>query len=169
MNTGFIYSKSALWVQDNTRVAGVKSLTPPALTAQIGNYQSSWMDAPIPVDNGMQAMQLEYKVDCDASVLGLFGMISGANTRAQVRRTYRGTDRVLHTWVEEFEGIIGTITPDESSNDSKENVGMSVTMNLSYYKLTIDGAEIYEIDPLNLIRSVNGTNQLADEKSALNL
>ncbi|MCS2173078.1 phage major tail tube protein [Scandinavium sp. TWS1a] len=44
---------------------------------------------------------------------------------------------------------------------------MSVTMNLSYYKLMVDGKEIYEIDPANMIRSVNGVNVLADEKDAL--
>ncbi|WP_374685035.1 phage major tail tube protein [Scandinavium tedordense] len=59
------------------------------------------------------------------------------------------------------------ITPDEAGTDSKEGVGMSVTMNLSYYKLMVDGKEIYEIDPANMIRSVNGVNVLADEKDAL--
>ncbi|MCS2152362.1 phage major tail tube protein [Scandinavium goeteborgense] len=167
MNTGFIYSKSGLWVGNNTRVAGVLSLTPPAITATIGNYKTTWMDMATPVDNGMEPMQTEFKVGTDPDVLALFGFIPGSSTRVQVRRTYRDTDGALHTFVDEMEGIIGTITPDEAGTDSKESVGMSVTMNLSYYKLTVDGKEIYEIDPANMIRSVNGVNVLADEKDAL--
>lgn len=167
MNTGFIYSKSGLWLGNNTRVAGVLSLTPPAITATIGNYKTTWMDMATPVDNGMESMQTEFKVGTDPDVMALFGFIPGSSTRVQLRRTYRDTDGVLHTFVDEMEGIIGTITPDEAGTDSKEGVGMSVTMNLSYYKLTVDGKEIYEIDPANMIRSVNGVNVLADEKDAL--
>nr|WP_159465389.1 phage major tail tube protein [Scandinavium goeteborgense] len=167
MNTGFIYSKSGLWLGNNTRVAGVLSMTPPAITATIGNYKTTWMDMATPVDNGMEPMQTEFKVGTDPDVLALFGFIPGSSTRIQVRRTYRDTDGALHTFVDEMEGIIGTITPDEAGTDSKEGVGMSVTMNLSYYKLTVDGKEIYEIDPANMIRSVNGVNVLADEKDAL--
>ena len=44
---------------------------------------------------------------------------------------------------------------------------MSATLNLSYYKLTVDDKEVYEIDPQNMIRAVNGVNVLADEKDAL--
>ena len=167
--TGFVYSKSALWLQDNVRVAGLKSFTPPPLTAKIGNYQPAWMDMPIPVDTGMEAMQLEYKVDCDISVLALFGIVNGSTSRAIAKRSFKDTDGAIHKWTEEFEGIVGTITSDETSNDSKENVGLSVTMNLKYYKLTVDGSTLIEIDPEHMIRSVNGVNQLAEEKDFFNI
>ncbi|HEY2454152.1 MAG TPA: phage major tail tube protein [Scandinavium sp.] len=167
MNTGFIYSKSGLWLGNNIRVAGVLSLTPPAMTATIGNYKPTWQDMATPVDTGMEPMQAEFKTGADTDVLGMFGFIPGSSARVQIRRTYRDTDGVLHTFVDELEGIVGTITADEAGTDGKESVGMSVTMNLGYYKLTVDGKEIYEIDPPNMIRSINGVNVLADEKDAL--
>ena len=167
--TELIYSKSALWVQDNVRVAGIKSVTPPALTAQIGNYQPAWMDMPIPVDTGMSAMQLEYKAACDIDVLSLFGIVAGGNSRAIIKRTFKDTANSFHTWTEEFEGIVGTITSDETTVSGQEGVGMSVTMNLSYYKLTIDGTVTVEIDPAHMIRSINGVNQLQAEKDAFNM
>ena len=168
MNSGFVYEASALWVGDNVRVANVMSLTPPAIVATIGNYKTTWMDAAIPVDTGMEPMQLEFKCGADQDVLTLFGFLPSGKARAQVRRVYNdvatGTE---HTFVDEFEGIVGSITPDENGTDSKETVGSAVVMNLSYYKLTVDGSEIYEIDPLNMIRSINGVNVLQGRKNAL--
>lgn len=166
-DNGFVYDSAGLWLQDNIRISSVTSITPPAITAKIGAFQPTWMDMPIPVDNGMEAMQLEFKVSCDRDVLALFGMVPGGKTRAQVRRNYLDLDETMHTWVDEFEEIIGTVTPDEHGNDSKDGVGMSVTMNLSYYKLTADNVELIEINPRQMIRSVNGVNQLAARKDAL--
>lgn len=163
----YVYSKSALWTQDSVRIAGLNAFTAPAITATIGNKKTTWMDMAIPVDNGLEPMTSEFKTDADIDILALFGFMPGRTTRVQARRTYRDGNGGLHTFIDEMEGLIGTITPDESGTDSKEGVGLSVTMNLSYYKLTVDGAEIYEIDPQNMIRSVNGTNTLQDEKDAL--
>ncbi|MGM5531584.1 phage major tail tube protein [Mixta calida] len=167
MELSYVYSKSALYTQDGTRIAGLQSFTPPALTATIGNYKTAWMDMAMPVDNGMEPMNCELKVSADSDVLALFGFIPGSTTRVQTRRTYRDNNGGLHTFVDEMQGIIGTLTPDEHSTDGKESTGMSVTMNLSYYRLTVDGKEMYEIDPQNMIRAVNGVNVLADEKDAL--
>ncbi|NEG58179.1 phage major tail tube protein [Pantoea agglomerans] len=167
MELSYVYSKSALYTQDGTRIAGLQSFTPPALTATIGNYKTAWMDMAMPVDNGMEPMSCEFKVSCDSDVLALFGFIPGSTTRVQTRRTYKDNNGGLHTFVDEMQGIIGTLTPDEHGSDSKEGVGMSATLNLSYYRLTADDREVYEIDPQNMIRAVNGVNMLADEKDAL--
>lgn len=115
----------------------------------------------------MEAMQLEFKTGCDQDVLTLFGFVQGNTTRAQVRRTFKDTNGDYHTWVDEFEGIIATVEQDETATDSQENVGMSVTMNLTYYKLTADDSVLIEIDPARMIRNINGVNALAYEKSAL--
>lgn len=168
MNSGFVYEASALWLQDNIRVANVMSLTPPAIVATIGNYKTTWMDMAIPVDTGMEPMQSEFKVGADMDTLALFGFIPSGKARAQFRRVYRDVStNTEHTFVDELEGIIGSITPDENGTDSKETVGTAIVMNLSYYKLTVDGKEVYEIDPMNLIRRVNGVNVLEDRKNAL--
>jgi P2 family phage contractile tail tube protein len=38
---------------------------------------------------------------------------------------------------------------------------------LRYYKLTVGGREIYEIDKVNMIRKVNGVDQLATIRQAI--
>lgn len=163
----YVYSKSALWTGDSVRIAGLNEFTPPAITATIGNKKATWMDAAIPVDTGLEPMQSEFKTDADTSMMALFGFIPGRPTRAQARRTYRDNTGVLHTFVDEFEGIVGNITPDAHGTDGKESVGLSVTMHLSYYKLTVDDQVIFEIDPQNMKRVIDGVNVLEDEKNAL--
>ncbi|MDY3572302.1 phage major tail tube protein [Enterobacter hormaechei] len=167
MNTGFIYAKSALWVQNNVRVANVMSMTPPAVVVTVGNYKTTWMDAPAPVDTGMEAMQADFKVGADADVLAMFGFAQGRKVRAQIRRVYQNADGTQSTWVDELEGIIGSITPDEHSNSGQESVGMAVVMNLMYYKLTVDSSVMYEIDILNCKRIINGVDQMSGVRDAL--
>ncbi|ASJ24398.1 phage major tail tube protein [Laribacter hongkongensis] len=43
------------------------------------------------------------------------------------------------------------------------------TASLSYYKLEIDGRAIYEIDPVNCVRIINGTDELAAKRAAIGL
>lgn len=163
----YVYSKSAIWTQDSVRIADLRSLTPPAIVSTIGNLKTTWFDMAIPVDTGLEPMQAEFKTGADTALLALFGFIPGNSTRVQARRTYVDSAGGLHTFVDELEGVIGSITPDEHGSDSKEGVGLTVVLNLSYYKLTVDGQEIYEIDPQNMVRAVNGQNTLAAEKDAL--
>jgi hypothetical protein len=167
MNTGFIYAKSALWVQNNIRVANVMSMTPPAVVVAVGNYRTTWMDAPAPVDTGMEAMQADFKVGADVDVLAMFGFAQGRKVRAQIRRVYLNADTTESVWVDELEGIVGSITPDEHGNSGQESVGMAVVMNLSYYKLTVDNTVMYEIDTLNCKRIINGVDQMAGVRDAL--
>ncbi|MBL5919781.1 phage major tail tube protein [Lelliottia amnigena] len=167
MNNNFIYSKSALYLQNNIRVAGLRAITPPAIVSTVGNYKTTWMDTSIPVDTGMEAMQMNCKVDADTDVLALFGFVQGRTVRAQIRRTYKDSQQQLHEWVDELEGLISSITPDEHGTDSQESVGNAIVMNLSYYKLTVDGNVIYEIDPANMKRVVNGVDTLAAERQML--
>ena len=167
MDLNYIYSKSALWVQDGARIGSLLSFTPPAMTAIIGNHKTTWMDVAMPVDTGMEPMQCAFKVGADLDVLSLFGFIPGASTRVQARRTYKDTSGAMHVFVDELQGIIGTIEADEHGTEGQESVGFTVTMFLSYYRLTVDDEVIYEIDPLNMIRAVRGVNVLQEEKDLL--
>lgn len=50
-----------------------------------------------------------------------------------------------------------------------ENSDMKVKLTLSYYKLTIDGAEIIELDLTNMVERVNGIDMLAEQRKAIGL
>ncbi|MHA1067000.1 phage major tail tube protein [Enterobacter ludwigii] len=167
MDLSYVYRKSALWVQDGARIGSLLSFTPPAMTAIIGNYKTTWMDMAMPVDTGMEPMTATFKVGADLEVLSLFGFIPGGKTRVQARRIYKDSAGTLHTFIDEMEGIIGTLESDEHTSDGQEGVGFTVTLSLGYYKLTVNDEEIYLIDPPNMIRAVRGVNVLQAEKDAL--
>jgi P2 family phage contractile tail tube protein len=170
MNTQLVYSKGAMYVQNNVRVAGLNSFTPPALVNTVGSVRATWQDAPVSVDTGMEAMQCDIKVRADKDVLGLFGFVKGRKVRAQIRRTFKDmTTNELSEWVDEVEGLISNLTPDEHGADGQESVAYSITMNVNYYKMTVDGFVYYEIDPLNMKRVVNGVDTLADERRMLGM
>ena len=42
-------------------------------------------------------------------------------------------------------------------------------MDVTYYKLEIDGRVMFEIDPINCVRVIDGVDQLADVRNALGL
>jgi P2 family phage contractile tail tube protein len=44
---------------------------------------------------------------------------------------------------------------------------MTVTMRLDYYKEEHDGVLVHEIDVINMVRTVDGTDLLADMRAAL--
>lgn len=169
MDTINTYSKGVLYVQNNVRVAGIRAFTPPALVNTVGNIRTTWMDAPISVDTGMEAMQIDMKIAADISLLGLFGFAEGRTVRAQIRRTYKDSNAVDHGWIDEVEGLISNMAPDEHGADGQESVGYAVTMNVNYYKLTVDGTVYYEIDPQRMIRVINGVDVLARERQLLGM
>lgn len=40
---------------------------------------------------------------------------------------------------------------------------------MTYYKLEIDGRVMFEIDPVNCVRVIDGVDQLAAERAALGI
>jgi P2 family phage contractile tail tube protein len=167
MDMNYVYSKSGLWVQDGARIGSLFTFTPPAMTATIGDFKTTWMDVAMPIDTGMDPMQCTFKTGADLEILSLFGFIPGQATRVQARRTYKDTNNVLHLFIDELEGVIASIEPDEHGTDGKETVGVTVTMRLSYYRLTVDNQEIYKISPRVMIRAIRGVNTLQAEKDML--
>lgn len=166
MDLSYVYSKSSLWVQDGARIGSLFSFTPPAMTAIIGDFKTTWMDMAMGVDTGMEPMTSTFKVGADLDILSLFGIMPGKTTRIQAKRTYKDPTGAFHTFIDEMEGIISAQEPDEHGTDGQESVGYSITMRLNYYRLTVNGEEIYEINPYEMIRSIRGVNMLQEEKEA---
>ena len=48
-----------------------------------------------------------------------------------------------------------------------EKATLKCSIACNYYKLAIDGVELIEVDPINMIRNVNGSDQLSKLREAL--
>lgn len=147
----------------------VPELTLPELTRQVEEYRGGGMDGTLEIDMGQEAMEFEWQVGGmivdifdhygapvhDAGLLRFMGSYEDDETGdgVSVEIVTRGRHKAI---------AMGDVTPGQTNT-------ISVTTALSYYKLTVDGEQILEIDvPGNVFR-VRGEDRLADRRQRLGL
>lgn len=141
-----------------TSCAGViTELTLPKLTIKTEDFRAGGMDTSIPIDLGMEPLSCDFTLaEYQRNILKLFGSFD-----FETNLTLRGAfnDGMQTTgMIIKLSGLLkevdfgpwkcGTITNQKAS------------FMASYYQLTMDDEVIIEIDAFNLVRKVNGVDQL---------
>jgi P2 family phage contractile tail tube protein len=127
------------------------------------------MDVPIAIDMGMEKLETDMTFsDYDSEIFKLFGIISGNLVALTLRGALQEPDKtdaipvVLH--------LRGTIRElDFGTWKAAEKATLKMAMDLRAYKLTYNNADVIEIDAENMIRKIDGTDQLASFRTALGL
>ncbi len=155
---------------DGNNYLGVcKAVTLPVLARKMESYRGGGMNGPVKSDLGFSddGLQLEWTLGgLDLVVLRQFGATRAAGVLLRFAGTYQQDDTGKYTAVEvvvrgRHETIdMGEATPGEDTEHS-------VTTTCSYYKLTVDGKVLVEIDLLNFIEFVDGVDLLAAQRRAL--
>lgn len=111
----------------------------PKLTLKTEEHRAGGMDIPVEIELGMEKLEAQLTIsDYDPEVFKLFGLLRGG-------------------WKEL-----------ESSNWKPGDKGtLTVMVATRYYKLSIDGQELVEIDAVNLVRKVGGTDQMDAIRAAI--
>ncbi len=165
-----LLSRWSIWVDGIGKAGNAKEYTPPVLEVQTTDFQAGDMDMPVPVDDGMAALETSFSLfGIDVAVLPLFGFRQGSRTTVSVRSTYTDRSGNATDLVEELGGMITKIERDAQDTGSQRDKAMKVTMKLDYYKVTSGGVVLLEIDPINHIRSLGGVDMLEGIRSALQL
>ena len=127
--------------------------------------RNSGMDGPVGIDMGTEAMTAsltfaEHRPDllCQLGRLGRFVM-----RPAQGSATDTGATAIIAT----IGGLITTAETGELKPGT--NSTLKLDMDVRYYRLEIDGAEVFELDLVNAIRRVGGVDQLAEIRRAMGL
>ncbi len=142
------------------RIQGAHEYTPPELSIQVTNLRSGAQDAPTPVDDGMEALTCQVKFwGIDTDMLALLGCVAGQKPRFTAYEGYMSNGTALGA-IEEFEGFISKVTRDARVGESQSEVSVTVDIALNYYKQTLEGRELIEIDTERFIRRINGVDQL---------
>lgn len=141
----------------------------PTLKRKMEKYRGGGMNGEVSVDLGVDALEAEHEYGgierqlfaqwglarADGVLLRFAGAYqdeaTGAVTAAEV--VLRGR----HEEVELGEAEGGKQSP------------MKVKSTLSYYKLTIDGQTVVEVDLVNMVEVVNGEDRLAEQRRAIGL
>lgn len=157
---------------DGTSYIGVtKSVTVPVLARKMEAYRGGGMSGPVKADLGFSddGLQMEWKLGgFDPQVITQFGATSAAAHMIRFAGAYQRDDTGQVSAVEiivrgRHETLdMGEATPGEDTEHT-------ITTTCSYYKLTMDGVVLVEIDLLNFIEKVNGVDMLAAQRNAIGL
>ena len=146
----------------------VPGLTLPKLTLKTDEYRGGGMDAPIEIDMGMEKLEASFTTNgVRKEVLKFFGLADQTSFNGSFRGAFKGQKGAVKAVIATLRGGLKEVDPGDWKPGDKGEFKYALTV--SYYKLEIDGRVMYEIDPLNSIRIVDGVDQLAAVRSALGL
>ena len=116
---------------------------------------------------GMEKLEASFSlVEYDPEILKQFGVVSGN----AVQLTLRGAltdDETTSPMIIKLQGMFTEV--DMGKFKAGDKATMQCTVACRYYSLEIDGQKVVEIDVDNMTRIIDGTDTLAEIRSALGL
>lgn len=158
-----------LFNEGHSYVGRVTEVTLPKLTVKTEEFRAGGMDMPVSVDLGQEKLTLEWKLGgIETQVFQQFGLtkINGIGLRFAGALENDDTAEVKNIEIV-VRGRHSEI--DTGSAKSGDDTEMTITSELTYYKLSIDGKPIIEIDALAMKKIVDGKDLLATKRTALGI
>ena len=134
----------------------IESVTLPKLTRKLENYRGGGMSGSAPVDLGL-----------DDAIWSLFGAV-GTGTLLRFAGSYQRDD-TGETVAVEVETRFKVKEVDNGESKQGEDTSSKLSLVCTYYKLTMNGKELVEIDVLNMIEKVNGVDRLDQHRRNIGL
>lgn len=145
----------------------VEELTLPKLTIKTEEYLGAGMSAPIEVDMGMEKLEMDITfAEYDPEIFKILGFTNGKEFGITIRGAMQGTGQP-ESIVVYVRGFFKDM--DMGSWKPAEKATLKCSISCTYFKLTINNVQLVEIDPQNMIRNVNGADQLSAFKEILQI
>ncbi|QSB03237.1 phage major tail tube protein [Methylomonas sp. EFPC1] len=149
-----------LFVDGRGYAGNVEELTPPKLTMKTEEFRNGGMDAPVDVEMGMEKLEASFSLTkYDAEVLKLYGLAPGQTKPFTFRGSISSEDGTEKSVVVQLQGMLKELDP--GSWKPGERASLKGMIAVRYYKHSIGGLVIHEIDVPNMVRIINGIDQLA--------
>lgn len=147
----------------------VPEIVLPKLTRKTEDYRTGGMPGPVKLDFGLEGLQLEWTA---AGYIKSLLKQWGARKHDAVGLRFAGAlqaddDDTVHALEVATRGRHNEI--DFGTAKAGEATAIKVQTALSYYKLTMDGERLIEIDMVNGIEFVGGVDLMAAVRTALGL
>lgn len=156
-----------LFVDGRGYAGRADEVTPPSLSIISEDHRAGGMDAPVEIDMGMEKMEMSIVLsEYNADVIATFGLLgSGVPLvlRGAIQR--QGEDAV--PVIIKATGNLKSRSVGSWKPGSKQTT--SLVYHVRKYSETINGREMVNIDVENMIRVINGIDQLASQRAALGL
>lgn len=141
-------------------------VTLPTLALQIEDHRAGGMDASMPIDMGMENLELGFTcAEHSPAIFRQFGL-SDQNAVALVFRGALADNETVIPYVITCKGMYTEISG--ASVSAGDKVPLESTVRCNYYKLSHNGQDLIEVDILNMVRRINGVDQLAAIRNAIN-
>lgn len=155
----------SLFVDGRGLAGTIQTLTLPTLTVQMEEFRGGGMDAPVDLDMGMEKLEGTFELaEYSPDVIALFGL-AGADKQLTARGAMRRDGDPAVPVVVNMTGVIKELDPGDWS--AGEMSTGTFGYSLRYFKLTVGGRELVEIDKVNMIRRIDGVDQLETIRTAI--
>ena len=141
----------------------------PKLTRKMEDYRGAGMNGVVKTDMGLEALQLEWTVGgMMREVLNQWGVTTHNGLQVRFAGAYQSQDTGT---VDAVEVVIRGRHSEIDFGSSKpgDDTAIKITTQASYYKLTINGEDVIEIDVIAGVEKVNGTDNQASIRQAIGL
>lgn len=158
-----------LFNEGQSYLGKVAAVTLPNLTAQMEEWRGAGMDAPVDIDLGMEKLEMEWTAGgWLPDALKQFGVLNASGVGLRFTGAIQADDTEQVKAVEVVvRGRHSEIAFGESEPGG--DTTHTYTTTLSYYKLTIDGEVIHEIDVLGMIKKIGGVDRMEGIRNALGI
>jgi P2 family phage contractile tail tube protein len=146
----------------------VEEVQPPKRTLKTEEFRGGGMDAPVELTMGMEKLEGGLTlVSYDTDILSNFGVVEGNQIQFTIRGLLEDFDGTTHALVQNMTGKIKELDPGNWKPGEKPQ--LKIMLALSYFKETVDGVVITEIDVQNMIFMQGGVDLLAAARAALGI
>ncbi|ROT46085.1 phage major tail tube protein [Pusillimonas sp. NJUB218] len=158
-----------LFNEGQNYIGQVSEVVLPKLTTKMEEYRGGGMDAPIDIDLGMEKLSMEWSVGgIIKQVLTQYGSLTHNGVGLRFAGALQSDDleevKALEIVVRGRHSEIDMGTAKPGDDTTKK-----ITSSLSYYKVTLDGEEIIEIDIPNMVKRIGGKDLMDPFRLALGL
>lgn len=155
----------AAFVDGRNYAGQCNQVTLPELNIQTEELRGGGLDAPIEMDMGMEALRATLQFQSvPAEVMKLFGQ---GDVPLTLRGALKSYDGELKGATAELRGRFVGQNPGDWEAGSVAS--FTATFAAHYYRLSIEGEDIHEIDVERMVRIVNGEDQLEGVRDRLGL
>lgn len=160
-----------LFNDGNNWMGIVESLTLPKFTRKYEKYRGGGMPGAVDIDMGLDDGALDTEFSIGGTELLLFKQMGAVKADA-IQLRFTGSIQTDSTGeVQAVELVVRGRHKEVDSGEWKtgESNSTKVSGTNSYAKLTINGEVLYEVDLVNMVEIVGGTDLMEKHKSAIGL
>lgn len=155
----------------NNYMGVVQSFTMPKLTRKLEAYRGGGMNGAVNSDQGMDDGALDVQWTCGGILESLLQQYGVTNASACLLRFTGALQRDDTGDVDAIEIVLRGRHKEIDHGEWKPGESSAITVSsvCSYFKYSLNGNTLIEIDLLNMVEIVNGVDRMAEQRKALGI